>query len=79
MRTTGLALSFEEDDRVEAIAAPFQMADAAIIPPRMPPSIGQHSDEILAGLGYDPGPDRRPPFGRHRRMRCDAFSADKVA
>ncbi|HSX66766.1 CoA transferase [Nocardioides sp.] len=53
MLANELALSFAEDDRVGAVAAPFRVADAAPVPPRMPPAIGQHSDEVLAGLGYD--------------------------
>jgi crotonobetainyl-CoA:carnitine CoA-transferase CaiB-like acyl-CoA transferase len=55
MRANDLALQFAEDDRVGAIAAPFQVADARPVPPRMPPAIGQHSDEILTAMGYDVG------------------------
>ncbi len=55
-RANGLVLPFADDDRVSTIAAPFRIGNAEPQPARLPPSIGQHTDEILAQLGYD---DRR--------------------
>ena len=53
MRANGLVVSFPEDDRVGAIAVPFEVAGAAPVPGRLPPAVGQHTDEVLAGIGYD--------------------------
>lgn len=53
-RANGLVLPFADDDRVSTIAAPFRVGDAEPVPARLPPGIGQHTDELLAGLGYDP-------------------------
>ncbi|QWC84599.1 CoA transferase [Nocardioidaceae bacterium] len=53
MRANGLVVSFAEDDRVGAIAVPFEVDGADPVPGRMPPSVGQHTDEVLSALGYD--------------------------
>lgn len=44
-----------EIDQVPMIGSPLKLSDS---PPRLdraPPALGQHSDEIAAGLGLDPG------------------------
>ena len=53
MRANDLVVSFAEDDRVGAIAVPFEVAGSPPVPGRLPPAVGQHTDEVLAGLGYD--------------------------
>ena len=53
MRDNDLALSFAEDPAVGAIAVPFRVDGVGTVAPQLPPAIGQHTDEILAGLGYD--------------------------
>lgn len=53
LRDNGVVLSFAEDDSVGAIATPFSVDGAATVAPSLPPAIGQHTDEILAQLGYD--------------------------
>ncbi len=52
IRANGLIVPFAEDERVSTIAMPFQLAGVETVPARLPPSIGQHTDEVLAGLGY---------------------------
>ena len=53
MRANGLAVAFPEDERVSTVAIPFRLANLSTVPPRLPPSIGQHTDDVLAELGYD--------------------------
>ena len=53
VKATGVAIGFPEDDRVATIAAPFRVDGVEVVAPRLPPAIGQHTDEILAELGYD--------------------------
>ncbi|GAB06765.1 CoA transferase [Gordonia amarae] len=45
--------TFPDDERLKAVATPFRLAGQQPVPPRMPPSPGQHTDEILTELGYD--------------------------
>ncbi|HWU22331.1 MAG TPA: CoA transferase [Nocardioides sp.] len=52
IRANNLVVGFVEDDRVSTIAVPFQLADAETVPARLPPAVGQHTDEVLASLGY---------------------------
>jgi crotonobetainyl-CoA:carnitine CoA-transferase CaiB-like acyl-CoA transferase len=52
-RANGLVLPFADDDRVSTIAAPFRIGDTEPVPARLPPAIGQHTDELLTELGYD--------------------------
>ncbi len=53
IRANGLIVPFAEDERVSTVAAPFQLAGVEPVPAQLPPSVGQHTDEVLAGLGYD--------------------------
>ncbi len=53
IRANGLVVPFAEDERVSTIAAPFQLAGVDPVPAQLPPSVGQHTDEVLSGLGYD--------------------------
>ena len=53
IRANGLVVPFAEDERVSTIAVPFQLAGVEAVPAQLPPSVGQHTDEVLAGLGYD--------------------------
>ncbi|MEO5853629.1 MAG: CoA transferase, partial [Nocardioides sp.] len=53
IRANGLVVPFAEDQRVSTIAVPFQLAGVETVPAQLPPSVGQHTDEVLAGLGYD--------------------------
>ena len=53
LRANGLVVPFAEDERVSTIAVPFQLAGVEAVPARLPPSVGQHTDDVLAGLGYD--------------------------
>lgn len=40
---------------VPQVGTPMRFADAALATPSAPPLLGQHSDDILAGLGYSAG------------------------
>jgi len=40
---------------VRSIASPISVEGSAPVETRPAPSIGQHTDEVLAGLGYDDG------------------------
>ncbi len=53
IRANALVVPFAEDDRVSTIAVPFQLAGVEPVPAQLPPSVGQHTDEVLTGLGYD--------------------------
>ncbi len=53
MRANGLVVPFAEDDRVSTIAVPFELAGVDPVPAQLPPAVGQHTDEVLTGLGYD--------------------------
>jgi formyl-CoA transferase len=53
IRANGLVVPFAEDERVSTIAVPFQLAGVETVAAQLPPSVGQHTDEVLAGLGYD--------------------------
>lgn len=53
MRANGLVVEFAEDERIGTIAVPFRLEGAETVAARMPPSVGQHTDEVLADLGYD--------------------------
>ncbi len=53
LRANGLVVPFAEDERVSTIAVPFQLAGVEPVPAQLPPSVGQHTDEVLTGLGYD--------------------------
>lgn len=53
MWTNELAVRFEEEPGAATIAAPFTLDAAPKVPPRRPPAIGEHTDEVLAELGYD--------------------------
>jgi crotonobetainyl-CoA:carnitine CoA-transferase CaiB-like acyl-CoA transferase len=41
-----------EGETLLTVNSPIWIEDAAKIPPRMPPEVGQHSDEILRGAGF---------------------------
>ncbi|WP_048556710.1 CaiB/BaiF CoA transferase family protein [Nostocoides japonicum] len=53
LRAGGLVAHFPDDDRVATIAAPFRLDGVDPLPPRLPPAVGEHTDEVLAELGYD--------------------------
>jgi crotonobetainyl-CoA:carnitine CoA-transferase CaiB-like acyl-CoA transferase len=42
-----------EDDAMLTVNSPIWIDGSAKVPPRLPPGIGQHSDEILRATGYD--------------------------
>jgi crotonobetainyl-CoA:carnitine CoA-transferase CaiB-like acyl-CoA transferase len=42
-----------EDDALLTVNSPIWVDGSRKIPPRLPPGIGQHSDEILRSAGYD--------------------------
>jgi crotonobetainyl-CoA:carnitine CoA-transferase CaiB-like acyl-CoA transferase len=42
-----------EDDAMLTVNSPIWIDGSPKIPPRLPPGIGQHSDEILRAAGYD--------------------------
>lgn len=49
----GITLRFADDDRIQAIGTPFRLGDQPPVSPRMPPAIGEHTDEVLTDIGYD--------------------------
>ena len=52
MRTTEAIVPFE-NDTMQTINSPLWVSGAAKIPPRRPPALGEHSDEVLRAAGYD--------------------------
>ncbi|MGH6682099.1 MAG: CoA transferase, partial [Bradyrhizobium sp.] len=42
-----------ENDTMLTINSPIWVDGARKVPPRKPPGIGEHSDEILRSAGYD--------------------------
>ncbi len=53
IRANGLVVPFAEDERVSTIAVPFELDDVEKVEAKLPPSVGQHTDDVLTGLGYD--------------------------
>jgi formyl-CoA transferase len=40
------------DDAMLTVSSPFWIAEADKVRPRPAPAIGEHSDEVLRGIGY---------------------------
>jgi crotonobetainyl-CoA:carnitine CoA-transferase CaiB-like acyl-CoA transferase len=51
MKENGVIIPFEGEAML-TVDSPIWVADAAKMQPRLPPDLGQHSDEILHGAGY---------------------------
>ena len=52
MRVTETFVPFENDTML-TINSPIWIDGAKNVQPRKPPAVGEHSDEILRGAGYD--------------------------
>jgi crotonobetainyl-CoA:carnitine CoA-transferase CaiB-like acyl-CoA transferase len=54
MRANGMVVEFEHPrfGRLETVDSPISVAGVAKSPPRAAPELGQHTREVLAGLGY---------------------------
>jgi crotonobetainyl-CoA:carnitine CoA-transferase CaiB-like acyl-CoA transferase len=52
MRVNDVLIQFENDAML-TINSPLWVEGADKVPPRHPPALGEHSDEILRGAGYD--------------------------
>lgn len=50
-RASGAFVPFADSERL-TIDSPFWIEGVAKIPPRQPPGVGEHSDSILAAVGY---------------------------
>ncbi len=53
MHANGIFREFVDGDGQKVVASPINLADFPKTEPRLPPALGQHSEEILTELGYD--------------------------
>jgi len=52
VKDNGLAVAFPEKPDWKTIDSPFTMRGVDKVAPKLPPSIGQHTDEVLRDAGY---------------------------
>ena len=56
LAAAGGVIEFEMDGhRVKAVSSPFSLQGVAAAPDRPPPRLAEHTDEILAELGFTAG------------------------
>lgn len=57
VRARGMVATVEHPSigRLDIVASALRLSDTPVVPPRAPPTLGQHTNEVLSSvLGYDP-------------------------
>tara|TARA_R110001599_G_scaffold353838_1_gene599673 strand:- start:33002 stop:34210 length:1209 start_codon:yes stop_codon:yes gene_type:complete len=54
VKANGLAVPFADDESLYTVDSPFTISGIEKVRPVLPPAVGQHTDDVLAEVGYGP-------------------------